>query len=41
MPFEIIRGDITGLNVDAIVHAANPEPVTGYGAAAGARGGIS
>ena len=31
MPFEMIRGDITELNVDAIVNAAGPDPVIGYG----------
>ena len=37
MPFEIIQGDITELNVDAIVNAANPDPVIGYGVDAGIR----
>lgn len=35
MPFEIIRGDVTELNVDAVVNAANPKPVIGYGVDAG------
>ena len=31
MPFEIVRGDITKLRVDAIVNTANPHPVIGAG----------
>lgn len=31
MPFEIVRNDITKMNVDAIVNTANPRPVVGYG----------
>ena len=31
MPFEIIRNDITNMQVDAIVNTANPRPVVGSG----------
>ena len=31
MPFEILRNDITKMNVDAIVNTANPRPVIGSG----------
>lgn len=31
MPFEIVRNDITGMRVDAIVNTANPKPVIGSG----------
>mgnify|MGYP003275650922 CR=1 FL=1 len=31
MPFQIVRNDITHMNVDAIVNAANPRPIIGYG----------
>ena len=31
MPFEIIRNDITNMQVDAIVNSANPQPVVGLG----------
>ena len=31
MPFEIIRNDITTMQVDAIVNTANPKPVVGLG----------
>ena len=31
MPFEIVRNDITKMQVDAIVNTANPEPVIGAG----------
>ncbi|MBR5508962.1 MAG: macro domain-containing protein [Lachnospiraceae bacterium] len=31
MPFEILRNDLTNMQVDAIVNAANPRPMIGYG----------
>lgn len=31
MPFEIVKNDICNMQVDAIVNAANPRPVIGYG----------
>ena len=31
MPFEIVRNDICKMQVDAIVNAANPRPIVGYG----------
>ena len=35
MPFEIVRNDITNMQVDAIVNTANPKPVVGWGVDAG------
>lgn len=35
MPFEIVRNDLTNMQVDAIVNAANPRPVIGYGVDSG------
>lgn len=35
MPFEIVRNDIVNMDVDAIVNAANPKPIIGYGVDAG------
>ena len=35
MPFEIVRNDITNMQVDAIVNTANPKPIIGYGVDAG------
>ena len=31
MPFEIVRNDITNMQVDAIVNSANPRPIVGLG----------
>ena len=35
MPLEIVRNDITNMQVDAIVNTANPEAIIGYGCDAG------
>ncbi len=35
MPFEIVRNDITNMQVDAIVNTANPRPIIGYGVDSG------
>ena len=35
MPFEIVRNDITNMQVDAIVNTANPNPVIGSGVDSG------
>lgn len=35
MPFEIVRNDLTNMHVDAIVNAANPRPIVGYGVDSG------
>ena len=35
MPFEIVRNDITNMQVDAIVNTANPRPEIGYGVDSG------
>jgi len=38
MPFEIVRNDITNMQVDAIVNSANPNPTVGWGVDAGVHG---
>lgn len=35
MPFEIVRNDITNMQVDAVVNTANPNPVVGSGVDSG------
>ena len=35
MPFEIVRNDITNMQVDAIVNTANPKSIIGYGCDSG------
>ena len=35
MPFEIVKNDLTNMQVDAIVNAANPRPIIGYGVDSG------
>jgi len=35
MPFEIVRNDLTNMQADAIVNAANPRPIIGYGVDSG------
>ena len=35
MPFEIVRNDISNMQVDAVVNTANPDPVIGAGVDAG------
>lgn len=35
MPFEIVRNDLTNMQVDVIVNAANSQPVIGYGVDSG------
>ena len=35
MPFEIVRNDITNMEVDMLVNAANPKPIIGYGVDSG------